>query len=614
MAKYIRHALARGSKLVKELIYSPLEAIQTYLSGAGSVGVEQEQMQARYAPFRVNLSIPSTDWYSNPLGAPNSGGAPTIMVPFMLPPLQEDLSFTANASTGNIPQTSSQAPEVILDEFSLSFDTRAEPAGITSNWSTGPTSAGASADQGKLCYELLQKYNLTITILEKKPTWGQALPSNYQPTSIIWTGQVVADIELADGYLRTGNPFTVTDIRKAFDPYKTYILSISAPFMSVGFNAVAGPLFALVSVEASMKFLSPLRERDSGTSVQNIPTRHLGQRNKLNAWTSTGAGQHSSTARPLITATPSPGDDIEANTATGVQTSMAVIDEVFRSKLKGGLDMHSEVPIRESLKDSAAYTVLAVPLFNNTRYGGVALEHSAGAPVGYPYVTTAAGKFIDRRYIPITAPMTIHHVLFTWSWNPFLVPDGSGATYTVRDIPEGTAAGERLKLDIGVGMGTGARADAYGYEQIARRSLDFLSANPATGVPNWFSSPVDMVRYGDPALFPRIGSALNTHNLELHSMDLEGSGQPGLNGMTAQGHPIFVGQSRAGIGPTLDNQRTPMQSSGALSKAIGAEQFLEVRAQVYDHNGDWASGWKADQMIVGAGGIWVYIIGKTHLV
>tara|TARA_R110002020_G_scaffold48451_6_gene138066 strand:- start:1337 stop:1510 length:174 start_codon:yes stop_codon:yes gene_type:complete len=57
-----------------------------------------------------------------------------------------------------------------------------------------------------------------------------------------------------------------------------------------------------------------------------------------------------------------------------------------------------------------------------------------------------------------------------------------------------------------------------------------------------------------------------------------------------------------------------MQSSGVLSKAIGAEQFLEVRAQVYDHDGDWASGWKADQMIVGAGGIWVYIIGKTHLV
>jgi len=67
----------------------------------------------------------------------------------------------------------------------------------------------------------------------------------------------------------------------------------------------------------------------------------------------------------------------------------------------------------------------------------------------------------------------------------------------------------------------------------------------------------------------------------------------------------------------LSNQRTPMQSTSTLSPAIGAEQFLEVRATIKDGAGgatNWASGWKPDQMLLGSGGIWVYIIGKTNLV
>ena len=622
MAKFFRRVLTRGAKLIKDIIYLPLEAYQFDLTTAGSRAIEVEQVKAKYAPFRLNLSIPHMGLASNTMSAPNSEGGSSTAIPFMLPPLQDELDFVENVDTGNAPKAGEEAPIVLLDEFSLSFDTRGEPAGIVSNWS-GYKSEGSSADQGRLCYELIAKYNLTITILEKKPIWGQTYPTNFEPTSIIWTGEVVADIELSSGYIRTGNPFVITDIRKSIDPYKSYLLVITAPNMATGGGGLGGPLFELVSLEVSMRFLSPLRERDSGVNIQNIPTRHLGERNKLNTWSSTGAGQHSSTARPLITATPAAGDDIEANTATGVQTSMAVVDEIFRSKIQGGYDFDSEVPNLESLKDSAAYSVIAVPLFNCTQYGGIALENAAGAPVGYPYVTSTAGKFIDRRYVPIAAPMTIHHVLFTYSWNPFITPAGAGATHTIREMPAGTAAGEELVLDIGVGMGTGARADSYGYEQIARRTLKFLTPNrlkmPApSAFENWFGGAIDGIRYGTEPLFPTIGGAgaLNAWNHEIHAMDVAPvviGGRPGLNGMTSQGYPVFVGRSLAGVAPPLASQRTDMQD-GAPSAAIGAEQFLEVRAQLSDDNGDWGTNWKANQMLLGAGGIWVYIIGKTSLV
>jgi len=625
MAKFFRRVLTRGAKLIKDIIYLPLEAYQFDLTTAGSRAIEVEQVKAKYAPFRLNLSIPHMGLASNSMRAPNTEGGSSTAIPFMLPPLQDELDFVENVDTGNAPKAGEEAPIVLLDEFSLSFDTRGEPAGIVSNWS-GTKPEGSSADQGKLCYELISKYNLTITILEKKPIWGQAYPTNFEPTSIIWTGEVVADIELSSGYIRTGNPFVITDIRKAIDPYKSYLLVITAPNMATGLGGADGPLFELVSLEVSMRFLSPLRERDSGVNIQNIPTRHLGERNKLNTWSSTGAGQHSSTARPLITATPAAGDDIEANTATGVQTSMAVVDEIFRSKIQGGYDFDSEVPNLESLKDSAAYSVIAVPLFNCTQYGGIALENAAGAPVGYPYVTSTAGKFIDRRYVPIAAPMTIHHVLFTYSWNPFMTPAGLGWAHTIREMPAGALAGEELFLDIGVGMGTGARADAYSYEQIARQRLQILTMDRQTTggvVENWFGAAIDGIRYGTGSLFPTIGGAGDKWlwNHEIHAMDVApaGGGRPGLNGMTRQGYPVFVGRSLAGVGgpaggsPLLANQRTNMDD-GAPSAAIGAEQFLEVRAQLSDDNGDWGTNWKANQMLLGAGGIWVYIIGKTSLV
>jgi hypothetical protein len=604
MAKITRKKLARGAKLLVDHIFTPLQSAQTNMTGA--VGVGQEQISARMAPFRINLSIPHLNPYANHTRAPGVGTGTDLAhcVPFMLPPLQGDLDFVdGGVVLGNLPVVDSDTPQVILDEVSFSFDTRGEPGAILSNWFGGAASLGRSADQGKIDYERVVNYDVVLSILERKTAWGIASPTSAQPTSVIWSGTITPNLELTSSYDRPGNPLVIADIGQPLDPYKSYTLVISVP--SIEDTAV----MELVSIEVSMKFYSRLRPRDSGTTIQNIPARHDGERNKNNTFASTGAGQYSATARPLITSVPSAGDEIEANTATGVQTAMAVVDELFRSKLKGGYNMHSEVPILEEIADCAGYSVLAVPLFNNTRWGGISLPNpSTDLPTDMPYVSAKEDAFIDRRYIPIVAPMTIHHVLFTYSWMPFLVPAAGPSVSACRLVPAGAAAGEELKLEIGVGMGTGARADMYGYEQIARKTLtDVTSAT-------WAGHAIDLISFATPESMPYLQAVPYTHNLEIHSMDLEGTGDPGLNGMTAQGPPVFAGRSWAGSRTPLTAQRQDMDATGAIAKTYGAEQWLEVRAAISDVNGDWTSGWSANQLILGSGGIWVYIIGKTQLV
>ena len=137
MAKITRKQLARGAKLLVQHIFTPLQSAQTNLTGSN--GIAEEQLSARMAPFRLNLSIPHLNSYANYTRLPGSANTvPAHAVPFMLPPLQGDLDFEAVGGTiGNIPTVDSDTPQVILDEVSFSFDTRGEPAAVC------PTGSGA---------------------------------------------------------------------------------------------------------------------------------------------------------------------------------------------------------------------------------------------------------------------------------------------------------------------------------------------------------------------------------------------------------------------------------------------------------------------------------------
>ncbi|QDP48091.1 MAG: hypothetical protein Unbinned5179contig1001_47 [Prokaryotic dsDNA virus sp.] len=625
MAKITRSKLARGAKLLKEHVFDPMISAQ---SQATSANIESDQRSGPYAPFRINLSVPFLDRLSNktaseiPDFVTGHSNGPFHAIPFMLPPFQEQLSFsTSGARGGRAVQVSDSMPEVVLDEISFSFDQRLEPAAIVSNWDGAPTGDdGEGIYQGLTSYERSDRLTIDLAVMEKMPTWfeGTPNPTNFLPGRVVWSGRINA-LDVQDGFFRL-NPWVSSSINEVIDPFKTYVFTISAPNLGTGpiSDVAARTDVTLVSIEVSLKFLTKLTARDSGTRIQNIPKRHDGLPNDnmtlVERLVTTGAGQNSATARPLIN-TPGmavgPGNPISANNATvGVQTSMAVIDEMSRRKFQGGYKLDSDLPMIEELKDTAAYTVIAVPLFNNMQFGGLCAQDFGDMP----YIgSTGANKFaIDRRYIPIESPMTIHHVLFTYSWMPFYRKQsgGAGGPQSIDGLPYNTpgAAYTPMQLTVGVGIGMGMRGDSFGYQQVAGPKTI-----QAPGTPSWYGAAVDLIQHGQPETLPQTGESAdwnagtrNPWNIELHAMDLVGTGSPSLNGMTSQGEPVFVGRGSSTTG-------SRQNIAGAPSAVAGGEQWIEVRAKLGDPTLSPGS-YDATSMMVGAGGIWVYIIGKTHLV
>lgn len=606
MAKITRKKLARGAKLVTEHVFTPASAAQTQMTTAN---IEAEQLTSQYAPFRVNLSIPRLSAATNRVAGP-TGGRCFHGIPFVLPPLQEDMVYATDPRVGKVPTISDTAPDIILDEVSFSFDQRLEPAAIVSNWSTGGGGVPTSADEGKISYDMQSRLTVELSIYEKKLAWFEGTATTeFSPGRLVWSG-TVNPIVTGDSFFRL-NPWVASDINQVTDPYKSYTFVISAPELSSGGGLAEGA--ELVSIEVSMRFLARLTSRDKGATIQNIPNRHLGEQNKNLTHTAagtTGAGINSSTSRALIGATPAAGDAVVANDAgastLGTQTVLAVIDEFSRRKLHGGYKMDADVPMLEEIKDSAAYTVLSVPLFNNNKWGG---GRTNGDWLDEPYVVAGGDSIIDRRYIPIESPMTIHHVIFSYNWMQFEWYDaGAGSRKPIMNLPSILATGltpGTFRCEIGVGIGTGMRGDNYNYTQIASKTI----SDPTSAA--WAGAAVDRIHHGAPGTMARVGTGVGATtlwpaNLELHAADLVGAAGIGFNGV--QGKPVFVGR-----GTSATASRTVVD--GGAPATDGQEQWIEVRGRIGDSAGtNIDSAYTAESMILGSGGIWVYIIGKTHLV
>ena len=607
MSKVTRVKMARGAKLLTEHVFPTLQQAESAMTSAD---VEASQRAANMAPFRVNLSIPRVSGAMCAVEGSEPGYSVHHGIPFMLPPLQEHMSFTTDARFGKTAEPAEGAPVIILDEVTFSFDQRAEPAAIVG--SLDGTAAPPYAEQGRIAYDQTGSLNIRLFIMEKRPVWFDVpgTGDKFNPERAVWTGTIESG-RLSDGFLRL-NPWVSSGINEVIDPYKSYLFVIDAPSLWSGATSVTKDL-ALNGVEISMRFLAQTVDRDSGASVQNIPQRHLGVANaNLTHATAntTGAGKRSATARPLIATPPIAGDTIEPNTANGVQTSMAVVDEMMRRKLQGGYALNSDLPILEEMADSAAYSVIAVPLFNNTRWGGVL----AGDFNNEPYITGAAGeRVIDRRYIPIETPMTIHHVLYTYNWQAFVWHNPAVPRFENTPLlPAGVGAvTPDLEVPIGVGIGPGNRADNYGYQQVASASINGGLPSALT----WAQNVVDQIANGAFQTLPNINIAAGTRlgwNVELHAANIIGTGSPGLNGMTAQGAPFFVGRAT-----TATEDRTDVDAGPSAPSAVnGEEQWIEVRGSIGDANAAVAiqGGYDPASMVLGGGGLWVYIIGKTHQV
>jgi hypothetical protein len=577
MAKINRKKLARGTKLLTDHTHAALSSEATKLSAAT---VAREEFETPNGTFRINLSIPELNSSFVSLGY-SLGDAATdadppprpFAIPFTLVPFQEFTQVTAPTLRvkDGISTLSTAAPRYYLDEISFSFDQRAEPGAIADRYNN--TASGViSNDSGRVFYGTQKPskpaYDIRLSITEKSQVFFDqdeniklnAVSAKTEAGREVWSFEV-GGLDYNVRSLRP-NPLLIEDINVVFEPYKTYVFMIQADGLAQDLTTAAGNKmsFAMPNIMASLKFRTELTTRDTGNTIQNIPS-HNGAVN-----TST-----------VTVNTPAAGASVPAEGATGLSTNMATLDDVFRERLSGGYTQTCEMTAIQRFADDSCYDVIAVPLMQNRR---MQVIQSGATALEEPYIAaTGAGTQIlaDRRIIPITDPMTIHHVILGWNWqicthnnqgtgssNGFYIPETAGFT-----------------VDVGVGLGTGLQSDRYDYRQIASHSMvapDY-QANAGT---DWYSRVIDRIsscQKSELILHPKMQVTLAgpTYvdfpwwDMELHQVPIVGSGGAGYY---SQGKPVFVGKGR-------DNTQTRSALNGS-STWNGDENFLEVRMTIKD--------------------------------
>jgi hypothetical protein len=405
------------------------------------------------------------------------------------------------------------------------------------------------------------------------------------------------------GKFLRNNPLVVTGINKSINPYATYMLILDV--RSLVTPTLTDGTLCLPSVNVSMKFLHPLVGRDMGGNIQNLPT--AATPNNLGAKKSRDA-----LSKDITISEPASGSIIKADGSSGVSNELATIDKVFRDGLKGGYDRQGMPPAIEELSATAGYEVIAVPLFNNRVNGGVIKEDIAAEP--NRVVDGADTDAIwDCRVIPISHPITIHHVILAWNWSVFFPRTGL-ATPANQQAP----ATANFKVETGVAMGTMLRSDSYVYNQIAFGSMTAptnTASNTTVPSSGWYPATIDRAKYRNLSARRKSGAGamdqqrLNAWDWELHQVPILGGGSPAGTGYYPQGHPYYVGKNWS-----LNGTRNNVYNIGGSSVApndAGCEQFIEVRMKIGDSAG--LNNLAANSLVSGYGGHFVYIIGKKHL-
>lgn len=614
MAKVTRKRLARGTKLTSDHIQTPLGDIATQVNLGD---IEHEQLEAENGTFRINLHIPymASDFPFSVAPVVGGGTSGTMSrggfgIPFTLPPAQE--MFSAQPNFFSI---SEDQPHFVLEELSFSFDQRAEPAAIKDHLSSGPLPADqlnvlkmgstgpAQAIQGTMDFDEVTSYDMSLSILEKPQEYfGESEPF-FQKT--LFSAPISYNLFQSD--VRRFNPLIIRNINATLSPFKTYAFVIKAP--SLGQTPEKPDdrkSHALVSVQISMKVRATLVQRDLYDAVSN-PLQNWPTKDSNMARRTPGL-----VGQSVVVTPPGVGAPILADTGsadTSVSLVMGKVDDVFRGGLSGGVDENCEPAAKQQLLDDASYDIMAFPLMNNRRFGGIISRYVTDEP----YCPDQAADIWDRRILPLHYPFVIHHIVLAWNWNRFFAaaPTAApGAFSTAGFAP----ASDTFTVEIGVGIGEGIRSDGRGYQQIARLEL-VNPANPHQPSATWRSTMIDRCTVnpgsiqdpanpyqGNGAL--RVGMGTSGNYLwewELHQVPLVRGAYNGT-GYFTQGPPVFVGKSW-----TPTSARTVI--AGAPSAIVGREDFLEIRMKISDSGGFPRN----DEVVSGYQGHWVYIIGKKFL-
>ncbi len=546
--KHTFSKLARGVKLQTGHIYTAVaRALANLTSDAGTtVGVEVDQMAQPSGPFTLHLSVPAFD-----------GGQKAFSIPFTLPAYQSDTIW----ATG---YQDVETPIFRVESVGFSFDSGDELAAV---------GGYATVDNNKLVFGGLSNCKLEVSLLETLQAGRGAIASTSDQSryATVWSSTIPTTAWEAGL-----NPVTFSEISANLSPLKTYILKVVAPDLD------GTPECRFPNLNIWLNLSAPLVRRDrhapaSGEYVQNLPSVHNG----------------TTQVTAITTIEPAPGSKITAEFSTvggdasdGVQTALGKVDKLFRDKLRGNYNIHSELPADENLTDNAGYKIIAVPMWGNLRFDITPSVVEANMP--YAGTAPCTAMMTDRRIIPISNNFTVHHVV-------------ACANYGKDDKYPATAT---FSHNVGVGIGSGLRSDLHTYQEVAYKSWQPYAPHGA-----------GILSYGIDKLGVILDDTLQD-NWEMVGIPLvEITGQSSTN-YGVQGKPFFIGQSRFNSVANGTNVRTNVgeqpAAAGGTPNTAGQESFIEVRWGIQDTAG--ATNLPAGTVIAPRYGNWVYIIGKTTTV
>lgn len=463
---------------------------------------------------------------------------------FAIPPLQE--YWIVDSTGAPILESDSTTPIPRLERLVFSFDVANGNTGMSEGVAAAPPLSDAARPFTRDAKVIIKKGDQVVA------------------ESMMLQAQLTASNDIVG---QRPNPIALADLGIELDPYAVYTVSVQAPL-------TVSPLPGVDSMVVQAIISHELIERDTsaildtyvsgvGNVAQNAPLHDLAR----------SAATHSIT--PAVA-----GQNINADGASGVQTTIETVDDIFRNRLRGGLTPLSKVTSDEVLKEDQAYFCDVVPLFKAS--DGLHMEHPAPLSItGYLVAQSGDQVLFDRAIIPILSPMTIHHVLLS-----------------ISGVVVGTQALVDREIEVGVGIVSGVRTETANYNQVAYRKFSMDSTTGLVGKAVGTSSSNFL--WGVPVVYSTVPGNLG-------------------RGFLTQGRPYYVGRERATAAGTLRRSvAVANPANPELPPAVnGAEQYLEVRVVMRALTGgsatDWPIGGTDEYTVCSQSGVNVYIAGKRAL-
>lgn len=359
MPQFTKKSMARGVVLTTQHVQTPADAV----ASAMSIAMVDGNLPAM--PWRMAFNLPWVDSSMMEYQTGSDQMKSCIMMPFLMPPLQEDFDSTSWQQPVNQPT---------LKEISFAFDQRAEPYGITDRYPS----------DGYLTATDMDRYTITFEILERMPT---ILGGNETDFRSVYKTTIPGEEVFGNQFARQ-NPYVINEMNLPLNPYRTYIIRLVAHGLySTG---VTTERLAMPSLHITLLGDFPMVNRDAFTA--NAPTK------------TDLLPQTSTVTIPTLV----PNTLIDGT--SDLQAMFAVFDNLLEDRLQSGISDESELAVAEQMDKDASYSVIAVPMWGSTGQ----VRCSNASTVGLPYISGVAPELdptCDRRVIPVPQGFTVHQIL-----------------------------------------------------------------------------------------------------------------------------------------------------------------------------------------------------------